>query len=191
VTTTTESEYSARARINRVVSKNLDQMRMTDLKKASDYIAAQMAEDEEFVSLFIHDYLPVAVYEAATRRAMRDPEVVRVGSFAGSREDIRDEVRRQIEGNVATWLDFDPHTKTRTALLDMTRTQLLDAADRHSEKASANARRSSIYRKLAERLTGDQTVKEVWQTEEVERIGETLHATVTTATIIPFPQAAD
>lgn len=160
-----------------------------DVNDAAKHIAHQLMKIDDFVDIFVRDYLPEAVLAVARTTTNREPDMIRAGAVVGTREQIKEMVRQELDAGVADWVKRGDKQE-RVHILDLTKRELLDLADKRSERANKEASRASWYRKIAEKVGDGQTVGDVWTLESLTTLRASIQATVTSATVIPFPQTA-
>lgn len=162
---TTTELITARARIRAVVADALElhnEVRLTDLAKQ---ITSALRADPVFLERFIDEVLPSAVYDEVQRYVKRSRRLERTGDYAATAE-VMEARRERFASRFASWYE---HAGERSIkLLEMTREDLLLAAEARRKRGLTELKIALLWDKLADGLEGGQTVGERFTTEEIE-----------------------
>lgn len=131
--------------------------------QAADEIAASLRVDTGFCATFLDDTLRRTVYEEGIGllSAARGAVTMRVAT-AGEVAEVMASGVTGAGGAWARWLERDPTTGTHVRIVDMTRDQLLAAANDRDARAKVQRTRARFNRALAAQMGDGQRVRDAW-----------------------------
>lgn len=172
----TEERVSARTQLRNWFVEINETEEEYDITEVATRAVQQFGSDPDWVRQM---WLPLIKQELRMLVAqMRDRTLL--GEVVVNQEGLEERARRL----GAKWGKWREHTEQGyTRLFDMTRGQLLEAADRRERIGLTEMRTAVLWRKLAARMTDAQQVSECWDDDEIEALAVEIEQTVTASSV--------
>lgn len=165
----TTQELSSRAKVRQWVREYIDGKEEVQLPELTNTAVFELGKDKKFLTLLATETLRDMVYEIA-KSVVHSSRLIVLGDEAVS----RDEVKRRSRGH-SVFRDWLEHVGDRhIRLLEMTREELLVAADEREKRGRHEIELASLWRTLAQQLEGGQTVGSKYTPEAIEEMHEGL-----------------
>lgn len=149
------SAQTARQQVYAWVRGELDGQTTVRLPELTDRMVAHFSTDAEFVSAWLSETLRPIAYDAVQRVIAGTRAYVIIADEAVPHE----EAVRAIKAKRPRWQAFLEHAGDRhVRLFEMTRQDLLLAADEREKRGAAEMRLAALWRYLAEQLNDSETV---------------------------------
>lgn len=157
------TEISSRSKVRQWVRESIEgreEVRIPDLVNEAVKV---FNKDRKFLTALANETLRDMVYELA-RTAVGNSRLITLGDEAVNLEGVKR--RARTHSVFASWLEHagDHHVR----LLDMTREDLLVAADEREKRGQHEVRLAALWRTIANGLEGGQTVGSKYTAEEIE-----------------------
>lgn len=158
------TEQSSRARVAQWVREHIegkDEVRVPDLVDAA---IATFSKDRRFLTSLANETLREMVYRQAVQTLSTSRSFISAGDVALTREGIKERARKH--SVFANWLEHagDRHVR----LMDMTREDLLIAANEREKRGSHEMQLAALWRTIANGLEGGQTVSSKYSAQDIE-----------------------
>lgn len=157
-----------------------------DLTDEAKRLTAIMLQNDRFVRLFAEEFLYEEVLASGVRIVDRKPvsqqaKLHAVGSRRMTREALIKEVKDEIRSGSAAWMEYDYKVGRHIPLLEMTKPQLLAAADLRRVRVTRELERSEFLRMVANGMRDDQTVADAWTEDELNQLHESIEIKISTS----------
>jgi hypothetical protein len=143
---------------------------MPDIAKAA---VAEFKDDVEFCRRFVEDNLYQVAYSLVqdTVAATRGPGFKKIGDSLVNERGM-EQRKQNMRSRWGSWLE---HAKGRTVRLSaMTRSDLLSAAAERRTRADEELTRATFMERIAETLTGDETVGDRYSSDQLDEMWQTV-----------------
>lgn len=160
------TELSNRAKVRLWVRERIQGEEEVSLPELANEAIQVLGGDRKFITAFANECLHDMVLELASQVIKQTRGLIKIGDVVTDVEGVKRRARKQ--SVFANWLEHvgDRHVR----LLDMTREDLLSAADERQTRGERELEVAALWRTLAQRLEGGQAVKDRFSAEEIEGI---------------------
>lgn len=166
----TTTTMSSRAQLKEWIAKRIageDEVILPDLVQEC---IVHFSKDSAFIQSLFKEALRELVYTYGMHVIKNSHSLIPVGEGGISREEITKRSRKH--SVFANWLEHagDRHVR----LLEMTREQLLEAAQERRNRGNHEIRLAVLWETLAQQLEGGQRVSSKFTTEDIDVMAEQL-----------------
>lgn len=156
---------TARARLRELVKDEVESRNEIHVADLAKHLTGILRADKAFLKAFVDEVLPSAVYEEVQKAIGRTRSLVRNGDYAATGE-VMAQRRERFASRFERWYE---HSGGRTVkLLEMTREDLLAAAEERRKRGDTEIRIARLWETLANGLEGGQSVGDRFTTDEIE-----------------------
>lgn len=158
------TELSSKARIRQWVREEIEGKEEVQLPELASKAIDTFKKDTKFLRQLAEESLRAMVYQLAYQAVQQTRGMWMAGDTAVTKEAIRQRARKH--SLFRDWLEHvnDKHIR----LMDMTREELLIAADEREKRGKHEIGLAALWRTLAERLEGGETVGNRYTPDEIE-----------------------
>lgn len=159
-------ERSARQQLSDWVKSEIEGQ--TEINIPAITLKAEQAfkGNRRFIQQFVNETLHSIVYEVV-RKVLADDRTI-VGDAAV--EDVKEHVRKRAANHSVFSRWFEHVGDRHVRLLDMTREELLVAAELREKRGTTELKYAALWRTIANGLEGGQMVGAKYKPEEIERM---------------------
>jgi hypothetical protein len=162
------------ARARQLINDALADHRYVHLRRdVREQLKAEIMSDTDWVEDMLDESLNPVLYDLATNAV----HGTRQGIFLVVGDEImrRDEFRRRARGQASRWMGWMEHVGDRFIRLgDMTRRDLLLAAQERRRRADREYKIADLWEKLAAGLAEEQRVGEVYTIDQIQEVAEAI-----------------
>lgn len=154
----------------------LDSMEPYDASQVATVIAQQLRKNREFCAAYLHETLHGFVLEVGSKMVRDQRSVIRDG-FNASNKTVREALRGRVQAEATTerwtrWVEFDPVSKQHMPLVEMTRAQVLAAAEVRRRRGFDELVDAAWLSAIGKRMNETQRVGEVWEHGDLDALRE-------------------
>ena len=158
------------SRVRDWIYQEIDGMDTVKLPELANAAVAHFSQDPTFVHAFLETHLRPIIYDLAQKAmaATRGREnVIMAGETLLTRDGISKDAKK-LQSKWERWLEHvgDRHVR----LTEMTKSDLLKAAEERRKRANTDIRIAALWEALAERMEGDQKVGELFTPEQIDKV---------------------
>lgn len=169
--TAVAKESSPRAQVAGWVRERVKGGSEFSLPDLRDDAREHFGKDRAFMRALLNDFLGTVFYDVVQGVVGQTRGLVMLGDTVTSEEAFRERAQRR----ASKWAKWIEHCNGRhISLMEMTREDLIAAAAEREGRAAVELRIAALWRALAERLEGDQAVRERFTPQEIEAVQRTL-----------------